>query len=144
MQNLRADLTRKPATVAAAPTLSRAKIIRRLWHGAEAQLRAVEKRLSKDSGETVEFEREARTLGHLAKMLKELVALENLIAEQRLLRLKLARPDLGEGEGEGGGAEERHLAEARERPPGELDDFRKELARRLVALRGARTAPAGS
>ncbi len=118
----RADLARPPGAV------TRRRLMGRLWRAAEAQIGEIEARLgaarggAEDAPEAPpvprDAEREARALAVLARVLRELTALE---AAAR--RDSLASPPVGTD-----GA----------RDP---DTFRRELARRLEHLRDTAQSP---
>jgi len=98
---------------------SREKLVARLWAAADAQLGEIETRLAALGGEPAAIERDARSLGQIARFLKDLVGVESLIAST-----DKTKPPEGE--------------EDEDAPPRDLDVFREELARRLDRLREER------
>lgn len=69
---------KRPASAALATegSASRAALLKRMWRAADAQVREIEKRLSRDGQAPLERERDARVLAVLAKTLRELTALD--------------------------------------------------------------------
>jgi hypothetical protein len=94
----------------------RVGLIARLWVTAERQVREIEKRLRIGGQEPTERERDARVLAITVKTLRELRALDAAQAEQE------PSPEDEQG-------------------PDNLDDFRRELARKMDAIIEARKAP---
>lgn len=94
----------------------RVALVQRLWRTAETQVRDIEARLARADLVPTERERDARVLAVLVKTLRELTALDDLNA-----RTKPAAADDG--------------ADA---APRDMDEFRRELARRIAAFVDAR------
>ena len=94
----------------------RVAIVRRLWRTAEAQVRDIEGRLRQDQQQPDERERDARMLAVLVKTLRELSALDEFQG---------ATPTTAGDDDE---------------VPRDIDEFRRELARRIDAFVAARTA----
>ncbi len=95
---------------------ARASLIDRLWRTADRQVRDIEKRLHLDGQAPDERERDARVLATTVKTLRELRALDAAQAEQE--------PSPQDEHG-----------------PDNLDDFRRELARKMDAVIASRAAP---
>jgi hypothetical protein len=93
----------------------RASLVDRLWRAADRQVREIEKRLRLDTPPD-ERERDARVLATTVKTLRELRALDAAQAEQE--------PSPQDDNG-----------------PDNLDDFRRELARKMDAVIASRAAP---
>ena len=93
----------------------RVEIVRRLWRTAEAQVRDIEDRLLQDKQEPDQRERDARVLAVLVKTLRELSALNE---------------SQGETPTTAGDDDE---------VPRDIDEFRRELARRMDAFVESRT-----
>jgi transposase-like protein len=93
----------------------RVSIVRRMWRAAEAQVRDIEDRLRQDAREADERERDARMLAVLVKTLRELSALDET---------QSGPPDTAGGDDE---------------VPRDIDEFRRELARRMDAFVESRT-----
>jgi hypothetical protein len=100
---------------------SKTKLVQRLWNAAEAQICDIELRLKSLDSTTVQFEKDARSLGLLVKFLKELVSIECLMSKKKTSKkankLKIEDNDA---------------------PPRNLEDFRQELEKRLDAMRKGR------
>ena len=96
---------------------ARASLINRLWRTADRQVRDIEKRLHLGAQDPDERERDARVLATTVKTLRELRALDAAQAEQ-----EPSPPD--------------------EHGPNNLDDFRRDLARKIEAIVAGRSAPA--
>jgi hypothetical protein len=96
----------------------RAKLVSSLWQSAEAQLRESEGRSDLDSAGSIERARDARTIAVLARTLRDLDT-----SRPR----KKKTPDTS---GEDAGAE----AKVNHDDPRQIDDFRRELARRIEAI----------
>jgi hypothetical protein len=94
---------------------ARASLVTRLWQSAERQVRDIEGRLKQAAIEPAERERDARLLAVLVKTLREL----NTIDDSK----------------RGKGAADQQDDE----PPRDLDEFRRELARRMDAFVDSRT-----
>jgi hypothetical protein len=94
----------------------RVALVGRLWRTAEGQVRDIEDRLARHQQQPDDRERDARTLAVLVKTLRELVALDDT-------RDGAASP--ADFEHDDGG-------------PRDLDEFRRELARRMDAIVAAR------
>ncbi len=109
---------RKPPASRRAPTGNRAKLVGRLWRAAEAQVREIEARLKRHRQQPDEGERDARSLAVLVKTLRELSALDET-KEGTAAKAGTDHDDAG---------------------PRDIDEFRRELARRMDAIVAARTA----
>ena len=110
-------IERRRAGLGAKRRLSaRASLVNRLWRAADRQVRDIEKRLRLDP-QADERERDARVLATTVKTLRELRALDIAQAEQE--------PS----------PEDEHM-------PDNLDDFRRELARKIDAIVAGRGASA--
>jgi hypothetical protein len=107
--------TTKQSTLKAA---SKAKIIQRLWNAAETQICEIEQRLSHLDSNSTQFEKDTRSIGHLAKFLKELVSIEHLMS-QKMVSAKASKLKI----------------EVQNAPPRNLELFREELEKRLIAMR---------
>jgi AcrR family transcriptional regulator len=104
------------ARAALAPGAKRAALVKRMWRTAELQVRDIEQRLKHAMPEPLERERDARVLAVLAKTLRELSALD---ASQQ---------------------DNQTIAPEDDDPiPRDIDEFRRELARRIHALVESRT-----
>lgn len=97
---------------------SKAKIIQRLWNAAETQICEIEQRLSQLDSNSTQFEKDTRSMGHLAKFLKELVSIEHLMS-QKMVSAKASKLKI----------------EVQNAPPRNLELFREELEKRLTAMR---------
>jgi hypothetical protein len=86
----------------------RVALVARLWRTAEAQVRDIEERLMRNAQQPDDREKDARTLAVLVKTLRELSALDD--------------------------AESRGETEDDDDMPRDLDEFRRELARRMDAF----------
>lgn len=91
----------------------RVALVGRLWRTAEAQVRDIEDRLMRNQQQPDERERDARTLAVLVKTLRELTALDEADAGPET-------KDDDDG-------------------PRDIDEFRRDLARRMDALVASRT-----
>jgi hypothetical protein len=98
------------------PAASRKSFIARLWRTAEWQVRDIEERLAVATQEPVERERDARMLGVLVKTLRELAAFD-------------------ERDGEADSADD-------DSGPHDIEEFRRELARRMDEIVARRTGGA--
>jgi hypothetical protein len=107
---------------------ARDALIGRLWRAADAQVRDIELRLSAEALPAEEREREMRAMAVLVKTLRDLNELD------------AARGRRGaQGGGNAGAA-----ADVNYDDPRQIDDFRRELARRIEAIKsGAATDAAG-
>lgn len=94
---------------------ARASLVTRLWQNAERQVREIENRLKQSALEPAERERDARLLAVLVKTLREL----NAIDEKKRGKGPADQQD--------------------DEPPRDLDEFRRELARRMDAFVDSRT-----
>ena len=102
---------------------SRAALVARMWRTAERQVEEIEDRLAAAGIELAERESNARTLAVVAKTLRELAAVD----EAQQARKKKPLPD-----------------EIDDDPvPRDIDEFRRELARRIDALVDSRTNAGG-
>jgi hypothetical protein len=99
-------------------------LVARLWRTARRQVSEVERRLARAGQPPAERESDARMLAVLVKTLRELAALDE------------ARADIAKG-----GRQTRADAED-DRPPQDIDEFRRELARRMDAIAARREARA--
>jgi hypothetical protein len=97
----------------------RQRVISQLWRMAERQVSAVEQRLAAQTDEPQALEREAKTLGIIARTVRDLVAIDEEKA-------KLKSGDKGHDETGPGGSRA-------------IEDFRRELAEKLEQLRIERT-----
>lgn len=89
---------------------ARASLVKRLWQSAERQVRDIEGRLKRAAIEPAERERDARLLAVLVKTLRELNAIDD--------KRRGKRP----------------ADEQDDEPIRDLDEFRRELARRMDAF----------
>lgn len=105
--------------------IPRQRVISQLWRMAERQVSAVEQRLTALSDEPQALEREAKTLGIIARTVRDLIAIDEEKAKSR-------SGDKGHADTEPGASRA-------------LDDFRRELAEKLEQLRSERAGvdPAG-
>jgi hypothetical protein len=103
----------------------RCSLVARLWRTAERQVRDIEVRLARDQQEPAERERDARVLAVLVKTLRELTALDEAKADMK------SQPEAPAADDDA--------------VPRDLDELRRELARRVDRLRQRRAAdgPAG-
>ena len=92
---------------------SRAATVKRLWRAAERQVRDIEDRLRLNQQQPDERERDARVLAITVKTLRELRALQDAEEETR----------------------------EDDKAPADLDDFRRELARKIDGIIARRTVP---
>ncbi len=99
---------------------SKIKIVQRLWNAAEAQICDIELRLKSLDSNSLQFEKDARSLGLLAKFLKELVSIECLMSKKKS-STKASKQKVEDDDA----------------PPRDLEDFRQELEKRLNAMRQA-------
>lgn len=97
-------------------TPARSRIVCQLWRAAEKQVEQVEARLETLSDEPQALEREAKTLGIIARTVRELVALD-----EEKAKLK----NRGKGES----------TDDSRSPPMSIPAFRRELAEKLEQLR---------
>jgi AcrR family transcriptional regulator len=96
----------------------RALLVARIWRAAEKQVRDIEKRMARSGHQPDERERDARLLAVLVKTLRELAAIDP--------------PPAGRaGKSDSGSEDDEH--------PRDLEEFRRELARRMDAVAGQRT-----
>jgi transposase-like protein len=93
---------------------NRAALVARLWRTAEGQVREIEDRLKRHGQQPDERECDARMLAVLAKTLRELTALDE----------RQTAPQADQNDDDGC----------------DIDEFRRELARRMDAVVAARTA----
>ena len=98
--------------------LRRKSLVARIWRNAEAQVEQIETRLAQSGLAPDVFERDARSLAILVRTLRELTAL----AESK-------KPD----------ARKQSKPENDDTPPRDLDELRRELARRMQAFVEERT-----
>lgn len=103
----------------------RQRVISQLWRMAERQVSAVEQRLMALNDDPQALEREAKTLGIIARTVRDLIAIDEEKAKSR-------SGDKGDAETEPGASRA-------------IDDFRRELAEKLEQLRSERagSGPAG-
>jgi hypothetical protein len=92
---------------------SRATLVGRLWRAAERQVHEIESRLSRTNGPADERERDMRRLAIVVKTLRELTQLDAAGAK--------SKPDKAQEDNDDSG-------------PRDMDEFRRELARRLEAI----------
>ncbi|TCT07638.1 hypothetical protein [Aquabacter spiritensis] len=109
----------------------RRSLANRIWRAAEAQVCEIETRLAALGGAPAEAERDARALAVLARVVRELAALG---AAARKAAADDAAPREDTAARDDGPPRDDEDA----RGPADLDSFRRELARRLDALRGDR------
>ena len=95
----------------------RTQIVQRLWNAAESQVYNIEQRLKALDSTNVQFERDARALGLLAKILKELVSIERIMDMPKSATAEIEDQDA---------------------PPKNLEQFRYELEKRLNAMHNGR------
>jgi hypothetical protein len=93
----------------------RQSFIARLWRAAEKQVRDIERRLGEAGQEAGDRERDARTLAVLVRTLRELAAFDEAAPQQPA------------------------VTEDDDPVPTDIDEFRRELARRIDALVASRT-----
>lgn len=98
--------------------IPRQRVISQLWRMAERQVSAVEQRLTALSDEPQALEREAKTLGIIARTVRDLIAIDEEKAKAR---------------SGGRGDDDNQPGASRA-----LDDFRRELAEKLEQLRSER------
>ena len=96
----------------------RATLIRRIMRAAEMQVAQIGKRLAEDGVPLTERERQTRSLAVLAKTMRELVALEAAEAEAQPPKTQANDEEL----------------------PRDIDELRRELARRVEGIRQRRSA----
>lgn len=96
-------------------TSNRLSIVRRMWRAADAQVADIENSLRRAGQEPSQRERDARIMAVLARTLRELSLIE-------LPTPKVERAKVDDDE-----------------PPADIDEFRRELARRLNAIVAARS-----
>lgn len=107
-------LPRRRATTAkrrGMPQVDRVSLVRRLWSSAERQVRDIERRLALDRQEPDEGERNARVLSVLVRTMRELTAFDADNGETT---------DMNAGD---------------DNFPRDIDELRRELARRISAIR---------
>ncbi|MGL5447927.1 MAG: hypothetical protein ACRDBL_11515 [Rhabdaerophilum sp.] len=109
------EFTPPPKLAKAVP---RQRVISQLWRMAERQVNAVEQRLVTLGDEPQALEREAKTLGLIARTVRELIAIDEEKAKAK----------------SGGKGDEDNQPAANRA----LDDFRRELAEKLEQLRSER------
>jgi hypothetical protein len=100
---------------------ARADLVRRLWGVAEFQVSDIEARMSAPRCVPAERERDARTLAVVSRTLRELIALDGAQAAQN--KEGATEPD-DDGSANDG--------------PADIEEFRRELERRLAAIRDRR------
>jgi hypothetical protein len=99
---------------------TRTSLVARLWRTAERQVRDIEARLTAVQQEPAERERDARVLSVLVKTLRELAAFDEATLESQ--------------------SEKETAAEDDDAVPRDIDELRRELARRVDRIRERRTA----
>jgi hypothetical protein len=104
---------------------SRRSLVARLWRTTEQQVREVEHRLSLGQREPADRERDARMLAIMVKTLRELSSID--VADA-------ARP----------GKTKTQSETENDDGPADIDEFRRELARRLEAIIARRHPGTGS
>ncbi len=110
--------TSKAKTVRASSLLTkRTQVVERLWNAAESQVCKIEQRLQAIDPTKLQVEHNARALGLLAKVLKELVSIERIMNTPKNATAEI---------------------EDRDAPPRNLEQFRQELEKRLDAMRQGR------
>lgn len=100
----------------------RVALVRRIWRTAEAQVRDIEDRLAAAGQEPPERERDARMLAVLVKTLRELVAIDAALPAGKAGKVGKAAAE----------------ADDDDPVPRDIDEFRRELARRIDALVASR------
>jgi hypothetical protein len=113
---------RRAVAAAIPPTDSRAAVVERMWRTAELQVGAIEERLEAAGIELVERESHARTVALVARTLRELKQYDKTKAANE----KKPADDIDD-----------------DPVPRDIDEFRRELARRIRALVESRTNPGG-
>lgn len=98
----------------------RNSLVARLWRTAERQARDIEERLARSEQEPGERERDARVLAVLVKTLRELTALDEAQVETN------SQPDAAAADDDA--------------VPRDIDELRRDLARRIDRLRQGRAA----
>jgi hypothetical protein len=96
---------------------SRAALVARMWRAAERQVEEIEQRLTATGLQVAERESNARTLAIVVKTMRELAAFD-----EKAARGKEAKQDDDD-----------------DPVPADIDEFRRELARRMDALVASRT-----
>jgi hypothetical protein len=104
---------------------SRAALVTRMWRTAERQVEEIEDRLAVAGLELAERESNARTLAVVAKTLRELAAVD----EAETTRKGKKQPSDDDIDDD---------------VPRDIDEFRRELARRINALVDSRTGTGGA
>jgi hypothetical protein len=104
---------------------SRAALVTRMWRTAERQVEEIEDRLKAAGLELAERESNARTLAIVAKTLRELAAVD-----------EAEKPRKGK-------KQPSHDDNDDDPVPRDIDEFRRELARRINALVDSRTGSGG-
>jgi hypothetical protein len=99
-----------------------AAVVRRLWRTAEAQMFEIEQRLISDRQQADEQERDARTLALLAKTVRDLTGLDQARLQGAQTAAVAADDDAG---------------------PEDIDEFRRELVRRMDEIVAQREAGTG-
>lgn len=99
----------------------RATLIGSLWLSAEAQLREIEARRDLDGVKSTERARDARIIAVVAKTLRDLGELDPPVPKKNTV--KRVKADSAQ-------------SEVNYDDPRQIDDFRRELARRIAALAG--------
>jgi hypothetical protein len=99
----------------------RMAVVARMWRTAEAQVREIEERLMRDQQQGDERERDARMLAVLVKTLRELTALDEAGRERQRTTDRVNDHDDG---------------------PRNLDEFRRELARKIDEIAAGDAAAA--
>ena len=112
VKTAKAKTIRPPATFA-----KRTQIVQRLWNAAESQVCDIEQRLQAIDPTKLQVEHNARALGLLAKVLKELVSIERIMDAPKNTKSEI---------------------EGRDAPPRNLEQFRFELEKRLNAMHKGR------
>jgi hypothetical protein len=105
--------------------IPRQRVISQLWRMAERQVGAIEQRLAALNDEPQALEREAKTLGIIARTVRDLIAIDEEKAKRK--SGDKGHDDTGPGASRA------------------IDDFRRELAEKLDQLRSERAGrdPAG-
>ncbi len=110
-----APVSIEPASPASDPP-ERADLVRRLWSAAEFQVSDIEARMSAPRRMPAERERDARTLAVVSRTLRELIALDGVQAAQ----------------------DKEGATEPDDDGPADIEEFRRELERRLAAIQDHR------
>ncbi len=111
--------SKRPAANAARPASPNVPLVERLWRVAERQAQEIEARLENDDQSPTERARDTRMLAVLAKTLRELIALRTAALES--------------------GDDAQTDADDADPVPRDIDEFRRELTRRIESFVASRT-----